>query len=143
MRAVIQEVGMVEKTQSKKTYINVKVENAWYKIIGDPEGILSGVTIEFDPKPFGKSMWAQEFNIIETPKPKLTSHNGVGIAFWDYMDAMKVAHRIASLLEPDDGQARAALVDTCLIAVTTGRVQLPPEGEPEDSSPSDDKDVPF
>jgi hypothetical protein len=75
-----------------------------------------------------------------TPSEKAQFHpasSGNGKIPWaDYMTAMTAAHTRASFLERDDPQARAALVNTAMIAFSKGQVALPTQ---EDL----DKEVPF
>ena len=61
----IQEIGTVQQTKKGKDYTNVLAGNAWYSIIGNLSRLLPGTEIECDPKPFGKSIWAQEYRILE------------------------------------------------------------------------------
>jgi hypothetical protein len=71
------------------------------------------------------------------PAPVLNQSNGNGKITWgDYMTAMKAAHKTAAFLEQEDAHARAALVNTVLIAFSKGQVALPTQ---EDL----DKEVPF
>lgn len=91
-----------------------------------------------------------ESSITNLPPP---STNGP-IDYWIYIEAMKAIHSIAMDLEPNDGVARAALVNTAMIAYTNGKIKfeipeppqeeeppLPPEEPPTRSDDLDD--IPF
>jgi len=66
------------------------------------------------------------------------------ISFWDYLQTMELVHGSAMALEPSEGQARAALVNTAMIALTNGKLQLPPDGPKESGrEPGQDDDDPF
>ena len=92
---------------------------------------------------------------IKVPTSEMTdpSHeNGQGaIQWWDYIQAMRGAHAIATELEPDTknedtgaalirSNARASLVNTMMIAFSQGKVQAPAE---EPREPDSDVDIPF
>lgn len=64
--------------------------------------------------------------------------NNGAVEWWDYVMAMKTMHAIAMDLEPNDGVARAALVNTAMIALTQGKLKK----EESEQRPPDD-DIPF
>lgn len=95
-----------------------------------------------DNAPAQQSMWRSP-----------PSSNGP-IDYWIYIEAMKTVHNAAMDLEPNDGVARAALVNTAMIAYTNGKIKFeipepPQEEEPplpteeEHHAPPIDDEIPF
>lgn len=127
----------LRQTQKGESYTGVKINGQWYNVPGDVRNLYNK---EVDVEIKGK--WAR---ILQPAASNGAGPNGgVCISWWEYIDAMRTAHEAARELEPDDGQARAALVDTAMIALTNGRVKLPPKAESEsDAPPPDDDDIPF
>mgnify|MGYP001577739672 FL=1 len=82
----------------------------------------------------------------EAPKQPATSPQMAlpgAISFWEYLQTMELVHGSAMALEPNDGQARAALVNTAMIAVVSGKLKLPPDAPREPGEPGSDDDDPF
>lgn len=114
----------------------VMFNGEWYSMSGDMRKLYNK-TVDVEVK--GK--WAR---LVEA-----TPHsNGIGpkIKLSDYEQAMQIFHAAAARLEPDDPQARAALVNTALIALTNGKIELPKDNTPapfaDDMPPPTDEDMP-
>ena len=86
------------------------------------------------PENFGKT---SDIFFKPASRPPQTAFPGA-ISFWEYLQTMELVHGSAMALEPNDGQARAALVNTAMIAITTGKVGLPPESLREPGQDGDD-----
>jgi len=157
MQIKIEEVlGDVKQNKDGQSYLNVKAQGKYLNLSfpDNPFPINAGDTVEIEEIRESKyrgrdgkeklSRWAT----LAKKQPEKQAESSTGkISFWSYMDAMKIAHGVAMDLEPDDpnggdrSQARAALVDTAMIALTTHRIDLPPEPDEESVPPSGD--VPF
>lgn len=147
------ERGELKRTKSDKDYTNLQGSDGnWYNVMGDLTGLM-GRTVEIDPQPFGKGMWAQSYIIIQADEPipqpepaqavSRPTPTGQGyappvkIGFWEAVGAVKTLHNQFANRESDP-QARAAMINTMMIAITSGKVEMPPEGpfsEEEDNVP--------
>lgn len=84
----------------------------------------------------GKTMTSRWAKVLARAKPG----GGGNIKSGDYIAAMKIFHTVAGELEPEDPQARAAILNTAMIAFSNGKIEM---GDEEDVPPPDDSDVPF
>lgn len=107
----------------------------WYSMPGDQRKLYNK-TVDVEVK--GK--WAR---LITAP----VSSNGHGsaapaasVTWEDYRQMMRLAHSEATDLEHDDPQARAAIVNTVMIAFSNGKVSLPKQDEAPEP---DQDDIPF
>ena len=108
----------------------------WYSMPGDQRKLYNK-TVDVEVK--GK--WAR---LIAAPV--LSNGHGnaaasASVTWDDYREMMERAHVAASGLEPDSPEARAAIVNTVMIAFSNGKVSLPKQ-DPEQAPPIDD-DIPF
>ena len=132
-------------TKGGVMHTGIKVNGAWYNMAGDHRG-LYGKEVDLEIK----GSWATLVQAATPPTDFPTSQrNGVPshpIEWEEYVAAMREAHLIANELEPDENQtveghinraqARAALVNTMMIALANGKLRLPPAGEPpEEGTP--------
>ena len=132
-------------------------ENKWLNCMGIDLTGKVGAVIEIEKLrqfPVGKNSWYCNFKALlsepghEPGSPKKAAPgasvaqpapflNGSGkLTFDEYVLAVKAAHRLAMDVEPDSlttqadhSQARAALVNTFIIALTNGKVGLPTEDD--------------
>lgn len=150
MRVSVETVAKdLKKTRDGKEYTGIKLQDGrWVNIMGDhrdKKGMLMNVT---EPKTLGngKQLWC--FEDTKAGKAEAQGGGGAGsqsnvksgaktFANWD--EFVKQAHATAASIEPNDGQARAALVNTAVIAWADGKIIVTEEVEPE---PTMD-DVPF
>lgn len=160
MQIKIEEVtGEVKQNRDGQSYLNVKAQSKYLNLAfpDSPFPIKVGDMVEIgeikESKYRGRdgkekiSRWA---TLAEKQPEKQEEANNGKISFWSYVDAMKMAHRIALELEPDDqgehicerSRARAALVNTMMIALKDGKIDLPPEPEDEEPTPPE-KESPF
>lgn len=119
------------RTQSGVEYTGLKIDGKWLNCKGDVRN-LYGKEIDGEIK----GNW---INLKQAAQGKQAAVNGV-VEWFSYAEMLDLAHEKAKELEPDDAQARAALVNTAMIAFTNGKVVLP--AIPDDV-PGDDDVVPF
>ena len=107
--------------------------------------IASGQPEPLKPAPGSGNGWpARE----SAPTGQPAASNGK-IKWSDWQQITEVAHELACKLEPDDqgehvcerSVARAALVNTVLIAFSNGKLELPTEAGPVSREPGDDDDA--
>ena len=142
-------INRVEVSKTIKGADKSKIQgsdNATYMVMGNLSN-LQGRVIEINPKPFGKNndLWAMEFTVIQgeepatqqpqtssQPTPTVTGHYAppAKIGFWLAVDTVKTLHNQFSDKESDP-IARAAMINTMMIAITSGKVEMPPEGPVE------------
>ena len=91
------------------------------------------------PENYGKT--AAMFLGKPAPTPQMALSGA--ISFWDYLQTMELVHGSALALEPNDGQARAALVNTAMIAIVGGKLCLPPNAPREPGQDGDENEDPF
>lgn len=145
MRVKVQSCTKELRTTAQGTeYTGIKINSQWYNIQGDHRNLYNK---EVDLEIKGK--WAK---LLTPPAPAAApsaAQHGKPLAWFDYIQAMRDAHAVALELEPDiptgdtgvqdRSQARAALVDTMLIAVSNGKVALVEFGdegeEPDEETP--------
>lgn len=150
IEALDPQIGQTTKGTPKR---GVKHDGQWLALTHENRQLLAGLTpgleIEIsEPKQYRNTWFASLKKVIEKPPPAEEASkpappqpgkaNGGGIAWIDYLDAIRAAHAVALELEPDveggipdRSQARAALVNTLAIALTNGRIELPKDEEPE------------
>ena len=129
-------------------HTGIKIDGKWYNIAGDHRG-LYGKEVDL----VIEGQWAKLIKSAPDRSSPAAQRDGV-IEWEEYVGAIREAHLVASELEPDENQtveghinrsqARAALVNTMMIALTTGKIGLPATSEPpeDDNGPHDDK-APF
>lgn len=144
MKILVEAVTKAQRSTPKGMCWGVKVGDKWLDYF-DPTPPRKGSTIEVEvsetnPKwvrPMeGRVSAPPQLQEPSKPAPTLQERaNNGGIQWFEYVGAMRIAHAVAKDLEPDveggipdRSQARAALVDTLMIALTAGRVELPKEG---------------
>jgi hypothetical protein len=111
----------------------------------DPPMIKPSSVPPFTERPFVPPTKGLDQRAKEMNPPLGNGHQAPGVPTWDECRAMLNAAKDAAwALEPDVGcdpktndqyvscaQARAAIINTIMIAFTNGKVQAPKEGEPE------------
>ena len=138
-------------TKGGVLHTGIKANGQWYNIVGDHRG-LYGKEVELEIK----GQWA---TLIERASPSVNGNqrdkrDGGRIDWEEYVVAVREAHMIANELEPDENQmveghinraqARAALVNTMMIALTDGKIGLPPlTNEPPVDDPGQIVETPF
>lgn len=150
------------KTNQYGEYFSIKVGNRWINVQGAPDASLKGRTVDAETKTSkdGKYIWAKINAPKEAPPPAQQANGS-----WEhYAHMARVAHALAADLEPDDleqtteqggtpivlkvnvdrSHARAAILNTVMIAYSNGKVALPAEPEPPEFGPNQqDDDIPF
>jgi hypothetical protein len=129
------------KTNDKGTSSKITSGNVNYFVNEDATPHI-GKTVEITSEE-RTSRAGNKYNVAKIVKVLGEAHagNSGGILWDDYQTAMKLAHSHAIALEPDitdeDGRtlvdrsaARAALVNTAMIAYTNGKVYMPPDEIP-------------
>lgn len=92
-----------------------------------------------EPTDFNGTLYARLNNVEHPPAPKAAS-NGSARSWVDYHAMATIAHALAAQFEPTDATARAAILNTVMIAFSNGKVELPDDG-PEGPPLGDD--IPF
>jgi hypothetical protein len=153
---VVKSTTKESKQAQGKTYWGVKHEDGnWFNLITDSKP-AQGARYNVDVKETqfnGRTYrWA---NIIQAQKA--ASQNGAGQSHpWeDYARMARVAHELACDLEPDEtgagthfedrSQARAAILNTVMIAFSNGKIELPKDSQAEPPPLDDDgsDSIPF
>lgn len=136
-----------EKQSKFGAYFGIKVGDEWLNVSGNRDESLKGKTFEAEIKQSGKYKWAKL-----TKEVVASNGHGPGgiISWWHYAEMAKLAHGLASELEPDQtgnnppedrSQARAAIMNTVMIAFSNGKVSLPVDDDAV--PPPDDGPMPF
>lgn len=140
-----------KKTKNKnQTYWGVKHSDGnWYNLIVDAKP-SQGQTFDVDVKT--REFQGKTYRWAEIVKKPAASHatgngNGAAVSWTEYELMMSLAHHAATQLEPDSdivdrSTARAALVNTVMIAFTNGKIVVDKEDENE-PPPPDDSEAPF
>ena len=100
------------------------------------DGVIKSVVEPAPPPPQSQEAPKQAATLSQTALPG-------AISFWEYLQTMELVHGSAMALEPNDAQARAALVNTAMIAVVSGKLKLPPDAPKEPLEPGSDDEDPF
>lgn len=140
MQLKIEAVGQ-QKTSQYGEYFGVKAGGVWYNVQG-PRQDLKGKTFEAEVKDSGKFKWAKLLKEAGAPAPSGNGASHGAVAWDDYEKMADMAHSMATRLEPGDPAARAAILNTVMIAYSNGKIALPKEEPPPDAPPFDD-DIPF
>lgn len=152
MQITVKSTTRESKQAQGKTYWGVKHSDGnWYNLITDNKPAM-GAIIDVEVK---ESQWQGKTYRWATPTQKQAAQSAaVGanghIAWEDYEAMAQAAHEMAQAMEPDgfdaNGQnpmdrssARAAIVNTVMIAFANGKIALPAEDPP----PPADDDIPF
>lgn len=142
----------LRRTKDGREYTGIKVNGEWINVMGDHRDAYKK-QLDLDIR--GK--WAEVIKPAETPAargaaPPANGHSGAA-TLEDLKTFMFEAHKIAVMLEGDStdqqpdsnpvyfdrAQARAAIVNTLVIAFTNGKISLP-DGPPP---PDDSDNIPF
>ena len=143
----IVEVGQKGTTSKGNPKLNVKTDKGWLNLSHEDESFLAGVKVGCkirisEPKQYGKSWYAGLQEIEETAPAKQEAKDegqpavsGTGIPVIDWLGALKSLHAVISELEPDTetwdrSQARLGMMQTSLIALRDGRINLDSEEIP-------------
>lgn len=158
MQLTVKSTTRESKQAQGKTYWGIKHEDDnWYNLITDAKPAM-GAKYNVDVKETqynGKTYrWA---NIIAPQGAAKAQAESNGHVKWeDYRLMAEIAHDLAKVLEPDEqiqivnggpevqhvdrSAARAAIVNTCMIAFANGKISLPQDDE---GAPPLDDDIPF
>lgn len=140
MEIVVKSTTRESKQAQGKTYWGVKHEdNNWYNLINHSKPAIGArFNVEVKETQFnGRTYrWA---NIVQGQQAVGTANGH--IPWGDYRHMAEIAHEMAKGMEPDDAAARAAILNTVMIAFSNGRVALPKD-DPEEGPPLDDN-IPF
>ena len=147
MEILIEAVGQ-EKQSKFGAYFGVKVNGEWLNVSGNRDESLKGRRFEAEIKPSGKFKWAKLVKEIGSGNSSGRGGGGSGIPWESYAAMARLAHELALEMEPDEtgseshfedrSQARAAIMNTVMIAFSNGKIALPDdEGIPPDA------DMPF
>jgi hypothetical protein len=157
MELIVESTTKEAREAKGRKYWGVRVgKDTWYNCFMD-EKPTRGQKLNVDVKESeynGKTYrWAEIVKAAQTSAaPAPAAQNGAGhsgaMSFDDCETVAREAHRLALELEPDDvnlnldrAQARAAIVNTFMIAFTNGKIAAPEGGPPP---PTDDDDrIPF
>ena len=134
----------VKQTGQGKPYSGLKIDGKWVNIEGDMRW-MKGTTQSLELKQNGKWTWAKR-----GPQPSQQEQangapgSGTGVTWSEYDAMLRLAWSVAMDLERDDATARAAIVNTAMIAFTNGKLkadelEVPDSEEP----PSGGDDIPF
>lgn len=149
METITVEAVTKEAKESKgRRYWGVKSGNRWINMFMDTPP-QKGQKLNAEIKTSEYNGKTYHWGEIVTPKaPPAESHAASnGAHDWaDYRYMAKLAHELASELEPDSesgmpdrASARAAILNTVMIAFSNGKVKLPDEDE---VPPPDDSEAP-
>ena len=135
------------KTNDKGSSSKIHHGNDFYYINSDGTQYAGkDVEIDFEEKTSAKGHKYKVARILKVIEPPASNGRAAGITWDEYRAMAQAAHELADKLEPDgyssgiDGQqtlmdrstARAAILNTVMIAYSNGRIVVP-----------DDEDMPF
>lgn len=124
------------QTQSGKPYTCVKINEEWINLRGDHRS-KEGQTITIsEPQLFKDKKWAYVQEKKETlskppepdsqdpglPDPIYEPIQGDHKTIAQYITVMNKFYQAIKALEPDNGEARAALINTAMIAWANGKI---------------------
>ena len=151
MQGKVEAVGQ-DKQGQYGPYTSVKVGGVWYTVNGTGAE-WANKEIKFDVQDKGKYKVGKNVEIVETAPPagasgaSGTSQAGA-VPLSEWMVAMRELHKIAAELEPDElaneggdqttggeahtvplvkvdrSMARAAILNTCMIALSNGKIDM-------------------
>jgi len=136
MQIQIEATSEVKKSNNGSTYTAIKYGGgSWVNVWGEHSG-KKGQTINItEPTKFkGNTFWAKEDKTKPEPPPQLEqppSSSGK-LTKADYKNWLRDMFSLAVELEPDSPEARAALVNTAMIALSNGKIELDEEGFPSE-----------
>lgn len=146
MQITVKSTTKESKQAQGKTYWGVKHEDGnWYNLITNDKPAM-GARFDVEVK---ETQYNGRTYRWATPHQGSQQASGGGggnghIPWEDYEQMMRAAHGVAWALEPDAGEhadrstARAAIVNTVMIAFSNGKLALP-----KDDMPPDGADIPF
>jgi len=134
------------RTKDGREYTGLKINGNWVNVIGDHrDKYKKQIDLEI------QGNWGKLVEPKTTGPASGNGHSGAA-TIDDYKEIAMRAHGIAASLEPDipnqdpgdqyvsRAVARAAIVNTFLIAFSNGKISLPEEDNPP---PPFDDDIPF
>ena len=124
-------VTAVKETKNGKQYTGIKYgDNQWVNVWGDHTDKKNKTMTISEIQVFGKSGWAKEEKPVqpEIPQPSPSSNKLTKGGYKNWLEEM---WELAMKLEPNAPDARAALVNTAMIAYSNGKIQ-PDEVEDEE-----------
>jgi hypothetical protein len=147
MKAIVESCAReLRRTKDGREYTGLKINGQWVNVIGDHrDKYKKEIDLEV------KGNWGQM--IVQTPNGTASKGASNGQIKWnDYAEMKRQAHKLALELEPDStdrdtvtvtvldrAQARAALVNTDMIAFSNGKIAM----EEDQPPPEDDDRIPF
>src|SRR5689334_20133441 len=137
----VQQLDDPKTTQSGTPQRGVKTEAGWIQVRGKSIAFLDvGAKIEItEPTEFKNKKYAELKSMgagapAEKAAPAASSGNASvtkpayvpagAIKVQDYIEAIVKFHKVASLMESNDAQARAAILNTFSIALTNGKLDM-------------------
>lgn len=153
MQITVESTTKEPKQARGQTYWGVKYQNDWYNLFVDSKPAQGAKfdcevkTSDFNGKTY---RWATPTKAKEQPAEQQASSNGS----WEhYAEMARAAHALAAELEADAiteagiqidrSHARAAILNTVMIAYSNGKVALPAEPEPPEFGGQGGDDIPF
>jgi len=118
-------VTAVKTTKNGKQYTGIKYgDNQWVNVWGDHTDKKNRTMTISEIQVFGKSGWAKEEKPVqpEVPQPP-TSYTANLLTKGGYKNWLEEMWELAMKLEPNAPDARAALVNTAMIAWSNGKLQ--------------------
>lgn len=127
----------LKKTQSEKPYTSAKINGEWINLHGDHRDKSGQIITISEPQTFKDRKWAYVQDKKETqPKPPETDPQDPGPidptyepisegpkTIAQYITVMNKLYQAVKPLDPDNGEARAALINTAMIAWVNGKIQ--------------------
>lgn len=137
-------------TNSGKLYSGLKINGNWVNIEGDCRW-MKGSTQSLELTQNGQWTWAkrgpqpsqQEQQQRQAQTNGASPGGGTGITWSAYSMMLGIAHATAQEFEPNDATARAAIVNTAMIAFTNGKLKADELEVPTGEEPPVDPDIPF
>lgn len=124
------QVGKLGKSSKGNPSLSIRYEKGWINLSAksktDLEAIKKDETIAIsDPQQFGSGWYGYFQGSVSAPEeePGPSTDRNEALPWSIYVQTMEETHRIAKTLEPDDAQARCALVNTAMIGLTNGKVK--------------------
>ena len=127
MEIKILAITPVKTTKNGKEYTGIKYrwhgEDQWVNVWGDHTGKQNKDMIISEPQVFGKSFWAKEEKPVQQPEIPQPSSLSDKLTKGGYKNWLEEMWELAMKLEPNAPDARAALVNTAMIAWANGKLQ--------------------
>lgn len=126
----VAQLDPVKPTQKGEPQRGVKAtEGRWLKVRGAKIGEAQvGDTLTItEPSEYNRKWYSQLIGIKPAQQAKQNSIGPVDLD--EYLWLLKKAHEIVKELEPDDGNARARMVNTLMMAFSNGKIDISLDSE--------------